>query len=88
MNSIKNTILEAAVLLLLTALIYEAHHSDGLTYHGVHTKFHKDSLGYSVNNKDITKQIWAPIAFLIFLTGIYDLYRWGGLRWHNIYYDV
>jgi hypothetical protein len=49
MKSINNKIWDAAVLVLLTWRTSHVRHLDGLTWHDVHTKFHKDPLKHSNN---------------------------------------
>jgi hypothetical protein len=65
-----NTILEAAVLLLLIGLIYEVHHWDGLTWHNIYTKFREDRLEHSGNIKVIISIIWEVVMLILLMRGI------------------
>jgi hypothetical protein len=51
-----STIWEAAVLVLLTGVIYEARSWESIRWHDIHTKFHKDRLQRSTVVKEETHE--------------------------------
>jgi hypothetical protein len=80
----KTKIRETAVLVLPMGVIYGVHRCNGLGWDDIHTKFHEDSFGHSVNIKIITSTFWGAVIMVLLTGRIYGLCRWDNLRCHNM----
>jgi hypothetical protein len=66
-------------------VIYEVSYWDGLKWHDIHTKFHKDWFKHSSNIKVIISTISEASMLVLLMGGIYDAHPWNGLRWLDIH---